>query len=170
MKSQHQQMVSVLTKAPDLILASLSPSKCNLLHASNGLADEYFEYKLAVEKIDKVNQLEELGDMLFYTEALIIGHEDCLVNQKPVPLSINETMQLLFQTVKRHVFYEQELHTKNLVIVYMNLKSWINHFASHIAKTMRDVELNNMEKLAVRYENFKYSDEAAKARVDKAEA
>jgi hypothetical protein len=170
MQTQHQKMVLALTKAPGLILASLTESKCNLLHASNGLADEFFEYKLAVNKIDKENQLEELGDMLFYTEALIIGYEEHIpVLAKYTPMGVHETMQLLFQTVKRHVFYEQELNTKDLVDVYLNIKGWIDFFAGQIAKTRQDVQEHNMNKLAKRYEGFKYSDQAAKDRVDKSD-
>jgi uncharacterized protein YabN with tetrapyrrole methylase and pyrophosphatase domain len=168
MKTKHQEMVSVLTKNPNLILLSLDHAKCNLLHASNGLADEYFEFRLAQDKNDKENQLEELGDLLFYTEALIIGHEKHLSKHKMVALGCNEMMQLCFQVVKRHVFYEQELDTKNLVYVYHNLKGWIGHFATTIGKTIKDVEAHNISKLAKRYEGFKYSDQAAKNRVDKA--
>jgi len=170
MKTEHQKMVGVLTKAPSLILFSLDKSKCNLLHASNGLADEYFEFRLAQDKNDKENQLEELGDMLFYTECLIIGHEEHLNDYKLVALGVNEMMQLLFQVVKRHVFYEQELNIKNLVMIYHGLKGWIGHFATTLGKTMKDVEDHNMNKLAKRYEGFKYTDQAAKDRVDKAEA
>lgn len=169
MITKHQQMVRTLTKPPEAILASLTPAKCNLLHATNGLADEYFELQIAISVNDKENILEELGDMLFYTEAFIIDVE---VEPFPPfkPLTIEDTMQKLYQITKRHIFYEQDLDKDSLYNIYLNIKSWIQWYASQIGKTIRDVEIHNMSKLGERYKNFEYSDKAAKERKDKQNA
>lgn len=164
----HQEMVATLAKSGDEILNSLSPIKCHLLHMAIGIMDEYFELQIAIKKADKENILEECGDLLFYTEGLLI---DISPLEHPFNLKVmsqDETFQELARIGKRHVFYNQELDVKALYNVYENLKSWIAYHASQIGKTISEVQEHNMTKLAVRYENFKYSDQAAKERVDKA--
>lgn len=164
---KHQNMVRKLAKDPLIILPTIGAIKVNLLHMIVGITDEKFEYNIAVSNTDKVNQLEELGDMLFYTEGLIIGFEHEVAEYRLTPLSKDETFQLLARTVKRHVFYEQDLNVKDLINVYKNLKSWISYDASQIALTITDVQNHNMAKLAKRYPNFDYSDARAKERMDK---
>ncbi len=166
---KHQFMVSKLAKNPDAILTSLSPSKCHLMHMMIGLTDECFELEIAQFNADLENIIEELGDLQFYTEGLIFGYIDHVANYKFVPLSKHETYQLLARTVKRHVFYEQELNIKDLVCVYQNLLSWIAFDARAIGLTVVDVQNHNMEKLAKRYPNFDYTDGRAKERIDKVE-
>jgi hypothetical protein len=162
-------MVTGLAKA---ILDSLTFHKAHLQHAVIGYMDELFEYNIAVTNRDNENILEELGDRLFYTEAL--GHYDLLeefAEFKFVAFSRDETHQLLCQTVKRHIFYEQELNIKTLSSVYKNLIKWIEYDASHIGKNLKDVQEHNMNKLWLgenaRYKDLKYTDDRAKERADK---
>jgi phosphoribosyl-ATP pyrophosphohydrolase len=162
----HQKMVATLAKKGDKILEALSPVKCHLMHMIVGIMDEYFELQVAIKKADRENILEECGDMLFYTEGLLIDVElDHPYNLKV--LGEDETFQALARIGKRHVFYNQELDNKELICVYNNLKSWIGFYLSQIGKTIADAQEHNMAKLAVRYKNFQYSDERAKQRVDK---
>lgn len=164
---QHQFMVNKLAKNPAEILCSLTPAKCHLLHMLTGIEDEYFELNIAKHNTDKENILEELGDLLFYTEGLLMGFEDELPNFKFCPLSRDETYQLLGRFVKRHVFYEQDLVVKDLICVYQNIKEWIRFDAAAISLTIVDVQNHNMAKLGKRYPNFDYTDTRAKERVDK---
>jgi len=170
---KHQFMVRGLAKSGLAILDSLTDHKAHLQHAVIGYMDELFEYNIAVTNRDKENILEELGDRLFYTEAL--GHYDLLekfAEFKFVAFSRDETHQLLCQTVKRHIFYEQDLNIKTLSSVYKNLIKWIEYDASHIGKNLKDVQDHNMNKLWLgenaRYKDLKYTDDRAKERADKA--
>ena len=76
----HAEMVTRLVKSGEEILASLTPAKCNLLHAVLGIAGECGELVDIVKKHCIYNQpldegklehlKEESGDMEFYLEQL----------------------------------------------------------------------------------------------------
>ena len=74
---KYEDMVTALVKPGADILASLTPSKCNLLHMSVGVSGEAGELIDAVKKcvmynkpLDRVNVIEELGDLEFYLEGI----------------------------------------------------------------------------------------------------
>ena len=172
---KHQFMVNKLAKDPVDIINSLSPHKAHLLHMLVGIFDEIHEFNIAKTNTDKENMLEELGDMLFYCEGFLLQQPDSMDidladYKKFAPMSRDETYQLLGRTLKRHVFYEQELVIKDLVNCYQNIREWIRFDASQIGLTIVDVQNHNMEKLAKRYPNFDYSDIRAKTRADKVES
>lgn len=164
---EHHEMVAKLMKQPAAIYATLTHAGVNLQHAAIGIGDEYFEYRIAKSK---ENRLEELGDLLFYTEALLLHtglSRDTIVEMKIALDGINLSLCLLFQTVKRCVFYEQALATANLVRVYLSLVQWIKDQAGIDGFSLQDVRDANMKKLAKRYAEFEYSDARAKERIDK---
>lgn len=132
-----------------------------------GIMDEVYELNIAQTNNHKKNVVEELGDMLFYTEGLIQDFDINIAEHKFFPLSRDETYQILARTVKRHVFYEQELDMKNLFNCYLNLIGWIKFDANGLGLTIADVQENNMDKLAERYPNYDYTDKKANERVDK---
>lgn len=73
----YKKFVSDKFKPGKDILASLTPEKCELLHAAIGIAGEAGELLDAVKKhviynkpIDTENIVEELGDIEFYAQAL----------------------------------------------------------------------------------------------------
>ena len=173
--NEHQKMVSVLAKDPNKILESLDESKCHLLHMAIGIADEFFEYELAELNKDNDNMAEELGDLLFYIEGIGIRfgftedwYKSCEECSGFIANSTIKSMMLLNQTVKRHVFYEQDLDVETLKQVYLSLKSMVRHYAMlALGLTLKEISEANMKKLAKRYDGFKYSDERAKERVDK---
>jgi NTP pyrophosphatase (non-canonical NTP hydrolase) len=76
----YNQMVAKLAKPGADILASLSPEKCHLWHMATGIAGEAGELIDAIKKpvcyskeVDRVNVIEELGDLEFYMEGLRQG-------------------------------------------------------------------------------------------------
>lgn len=112
----YADMVKSLAKAGDKILETLTPERMHLLHMAIGISGEAGELIDAVKKsaiynkpIDRLNVIEELGDLEFYMEGLRQG------------LNINrdETLE------------------------------------------------SNIKKLGTRYENLKYTDQAAQNRADK---
>lgn len=73
----HSEMVRVLKKRPEDILATLTPWKMDLLHMSSKLCSEAGELMDAVGKVvyydqqlDRQNAAEELGDIEFYLEGI----------------------------------------------------------------------------------------------------
>lgn len=71
----YAQMVAALVKSGEAILADLTPSAAALWHAGTGVAGEAGELLDAVKKhaiyarqLDRVNVIEELGDLEFYME------------------------------------------------------------------------------------------------------
>lgn len=79
-KINHSEMVKILAKKGDLILAELSPEQMHNLHMAVGVAGEAGELLDAIKKtaiyqkpIDRENVVEELGDLEFYMEGLRQG-------------------------------------------------------------------------------------------------
>lgn len=70
-------MVNLLMKPGEAILATLTPERCDLWHAGTGAAGEAGELLDAIKKhvaynrdIDRENVIEELGDLEFYMQAI----------------------------------------------------------------------------------------------------
>ncbi len=68
--SEYIKMVRDLAKDPKAIIASMTETRVNILHAMLGINDELLELAAALKEKDHENLLEELGDCLFYTEML----------------------------------------------------------------------------------------------------
>lgn len=73
----HQMMVSALLKPGKDILDTLTPLRCEVLHAAFGIGTEAGELQDAIKKwifynktVDRENVVEELGDLEFYMEAI----------------------------------------------------------------------------------------------------
>lgn len=158
-------MVAKLAKNGDHILPTLDARKCHVLHMQVGIMDEYFEY---LERTDDENAVEELGDLLFYVEGLAIPFMDDIDRTYKVR-GIEETMCDLARFTKRHVFYDQDADMNLLSHVYCNLVDYISDEAKKYKATLDDVRKANMDKLAIRYPNFEYTDKRAEERADKKE-
>jgi NTP pyrophosphatase (non-canonical NTP hydrolase) len=79
-KAEYSHMVSVLAKPGAVIAASLTAEMAHLIHMAIGVAGEAGELLDAVKKaaiylkpIDRMNVVEELGDLEFYMEGLRQG-------------------------------------------------------------------------------------------------
>lgn len=73
----HQEMVRILKKNGEAILAALTPEDCDLFHMGMGVAGEGGELLDAVKKavvyripINIENVIEELGDLEFFMEGV----------------------------------------------------------------------------------------------------
>lgn len=92
--TRHEKLVQELFKPGGDILDSLTPTRCELLHAVLGISGEAGELLDAVKKhviyckpFDRVNIKEELGDLEFYMEAL----RQILNISREETLELNET-------------------------------------------------------------------------------
>jgi NTP pyrophosphatase (non-canonical NTP hydrolase) len=76
-QQEHRDMVAALVKSGAKIKEELTASDCNALHMAVGIVGEAGELIDAVKKatiyrkpLDRVNVIEELGDLEFYMEGL----------------------------------------------------------------------------------------------------
>lgn len=77
---KHDEMVCALAKDGEMIRTELKASDCHNLHMCMGLSGELGELIDAIKKsifyrkpLDRVNAVEELGDIEFYLEGLRQG-------------------------------------------------------------------------------------------------
>jgi len=75
--TNHQEMVSKLVKSGDIIVSEVNGSDMHLIHMMMGVTGEAGELMDAIKKsviyrkpLDRINVLEELGDIEFYLEGL----------------------------------------------------------------------------------------------------
>lgn len=163
LQADHRHMVAKLAKPGQDILDSCTARKMHLMHMVIGVTDEFFEWEC---RTGRDNALEELGDLLFYTEGLSFVAPDDL---KATSIVYHQGILMcgLQRLAKRHVFYEQDLDCELLSKCYYGLLHWIEMRAREHGFNMRQVREANMNKLALRYPNFEYSDQRAKQRADK---
>lgn len=74
----------------------------------------------------------------------------------------------LIDAVKKHVVYGQELDINNVIEEKGDIEFYMEGLRQALNITRDETLEANKKKLAKRYENFKYSDEQAKNRADKA--
>lgn len=80
MNITHPQLVAALAKPGEKIAQELTPSDAHQLHMAIGICGEAGELMDAIKKaavyrkpIDRINVIEELGDLEFYMEGLRQG-------------------------------------------------------------------------------------------------
>ncbi len=85
----HSEMVKVLVKPGEQILAETTPDDAHIMHMAIGISGESGELLDAIKKkviyrkeLDLENVIEELGDLEFYMEGLRqslgVTREECL--------------------------------------------------------------------------------------------
>jgi len=86
---KHDDMVKALCKSGDVIASEMTGEDAHLMHTAIGVSGEAGELLDAIKRtviyrkeLDKVNVLEELGDIEFYLEGLRQGlnitRQECL--------------------------------------------------------------------------------------------
>lgn len=186
----HPQMVAALVKPGADILATLTPEKVNMLHAAVGIAGEageLLERMIIVQRRteigwraeDRENVLEELGDLEFYTEQLWQAVRPKSTVTRITPANLASTMTVedvvvhateILDTVKKHVVYNQDLDRNKIIGLISQLDHAMAGVRRRFCFARIDVLQGNIDKLSTRYEKLQYTDEAAAARADKAEA
>lgn len=74
----------------------------------------------------------------------------------------------LIDAIKKHVIYNKPLDRENLVEELGDLEFYLQGIRDNEGITRAETLQANMDKLRVRYEGLKYSDQAAQDRADKA--
>lgn len=78
MNEQYKEMVKALIKPGEDIVKTMTPEQANLWHLATGVSGEAGELLDAVKKhviynkpLDRVNVVEEIGDIFFYMEGVM---------------------------------------------------------------------------------------------------
>lgn len=185
--SDYTDLVKTLAKHGDDIVSSLSGDDAYLWHSATGICTEAGELLDAyitpdyTREIDWENVIEELGDIEFYLEmALIVldisereitdTKEEFYFSQHNMFEQASLTMLAgteFLDLVKRRCIYNKEVEraafAKALTKIYLCL---VIVYQMTGLKRIQVLEANK-EKLAVRYNGLKYTDNAANGRADK---
>jgi len=152
----------------------LNDRSFHLFHAILGLTGEYMEYSFGDDVDEDINELEELGDIMFYlsylgltlqlpTENLSILFED---HQRRDDLFIGTELTKMVDLIKREQCYGTVTPLEQLQQQYVNLvASYLDEvYLSDFSLT--HVVAYNTEKLSKRYQST-FSQEESVTRKDK---
>ena len=119
-------------------------------------------YKLGTDYSEMVNQLAGRGaDTLKRLSADQLEHLHAA-------MGISGEAGELLDAVKKHVFYQQPLDYLHVVEELGDLEFYLEWLRVKVGVDREETLRANMEKLAIRYPKYKYTDAAAAARADKA--
>lgn len=156
-------------------LTSVS-NKLHLLHMAVGVAGEAFEFGEAVVQSDKENQVEELGDSLFYAVGMfpmlkLEGNwDDYLQGNKSgdTPSFMKAAGELLDQT-KKYIVYNKDAAFPDIQEAWKAYMAELTDACIYLAGPHIQAVIDpNVNKLSKRYAGLNYSDKAAHDRADKA--
>ena len=193
MNIPFNEHVKALAKPASAIMESLTPMKCHLLHMEVGVTGEYLEILQEESKgTGATGMMKEVGDILFYMQGICYTimpdkadwMETVLIPMADDPESIiayiqddkdNREKTLLNGVegvsvwIKRHVFYEKSDKDNpiaalfdHLTMIAMNL----GMLSRQCGFTLEEAMAENQVKLADRYPEGAFSNEAANARAD----
>ena len=167
---EYQNMVFDLAKPGQTIIDELTPQSMHLLHMAIGVAGEVAEL---IDATDLDNVLEEFGDIEFYLEgfALFAPVERPTQSNPPkqaVPELVIAAGDLL-DACKRSSIYADPICITTLVKclhrVHIAVNTMYDLYPPHI--NIETAKQRNFKKLGKRYEDHKYSNNAAIERADK---
>lgn len=176
MEINHKDMVAKLAKPGVEIVQSLNAVEAHLIHMAIGVSGEVAELLAAVDNNDRPNALEELGDIEFYFEGMCQGADVIIahvapslgsVQKDPLPDVIIQAGEVL-DLSKKIVIYKDDSKWDALRIEMQRFRNALDQFYAVAEFTHEEALAANIKKLGKRYENFNYSDTAAKSRADKA--
>ena len=176
-------MVARLQKPGEEILASLTPFKCNLWHHGMGLAGEFIELHLAILNNDRDNFKEEAGDFIFFAQGILTACAEVLHPKVDISVerltetgcletavkhrSFGQATDKAVDLIKKHIIYGKDFDPVEIQIAVTEALGFLIAKAHRFSLTVEEVIEHNKAKLAVRYNGFVYSDQAAKDRKDK---
>ena len=168
----YQEFVASRKKDPNQLMVEMTPYKLDLIHMSVGLVGELMEYQAAS---DAENAIEELGDMLFYTEGLKQAIEHLVdkpmewlgVDKALDSYTLTEVVQVLTDKVKKYTMYDKPTDWQLLWEYCVELKELIcDEVGQEHGWSKEELEASNIKKLTKRYPEG-YCNKAAGERKDK---
>ena len=181
----YSDMVRLLAKDGNHILATLTAEKVHLFHMASALNGEASELLEGWISGDLENVSEELGDLEFYAEGtrqgsdLVYNLEDFegLVPPDYAPdvepdmpvMGIVIATGKIYDIIKKYVVYNKTNSMNDaLHEAFREYEYWMRETREFSGVSRDDVLKANMTKLAKRYgADFQYTDAAAQNRADK---
>ena len=176
-------MVRMLAKPGSDICRDLTPEMAHLWHMASALMGESGELYRAVDRFDRDNMVEEMGDIEFYLEGLrnrlgIDRSETVGFEPYPYPNLYSDltftarmfcTSCDVFDIIKKAAIYNKPLIVGKIIEVLLALECHFHALRREHDITWEETIAHNEAKLAKRYAAGKYSDQAAQIRADKPE-
>lgn len=176
MPKSFEEMVTALKKSGELIVQELTPDSADLLHMAIGISGEVGEYFSAANLGDRVNQLEELGDIEFYYEGILQSLRDNYDDPIEIPvlpprydlIAMEIEAGEILDLAKKVAIYVKDLDVPKMVAHLGNFRCLIDGCYEVCKSSRAEAIAGNMDKLLKkRYPNGVYSNEAANERADK---
>lgn len=186
-EKKHSEMAAGLAKPGEAILASLTPGDMAMIHAIIGVCGEAAElmealYEPDMEKIDRENVVEELGDIEFYLVELrrhlgvsrpaFPGNSEsiCPRGETHTKSCMNLLIEAgrLMDLIKKASIYRKHINTDEIMVLLGWVDNSLNEIREFFGVSREHTLIHNYNKLERRYPGFKYSDQAAQERADKA--
>lgn len=171
-----EEMVAALKKDGELIIRELTPDAADLLHMAVGVSGEVGEYFTAANLGDRVNMLEELGDIEFYYEGILqnlrANYDDPIVipvlparyDLIAMEIEAGEILDL----AKKVAIYVKDLDVPKMLAHLGNFRCLVDGCYEVCKSSREEAIAGNMDKLLKkRYPNGEYSNAAANERADK---
>lgn len=138
------------------------------LHAVLGMGGELGELRLAVDKGDEVNILEELGDFYWYLAILEnLYNVDLIFLQEDISRDENDLIDDLefyvaefLDKLKRTIYYNKKAHIDDILENMDNIAITLDCLSYVFGSTPAQVKAANIKKLKARYGD-KFSEENA---------
>jgi hypothetical protein len=183
-REMHLDMVPVLAKPGEDIVEELCPHSAHLIHMAMGMHGELKEIWEAIEKEDKENLAEELGDFEFYFSgmnyALLFNINDLTttrLNSQSISVVILELLKQtgeLTDLTKKVCMYNKDVESIKFYETLTQIRYHLNTIYRLYGISYTQVLLKNYTKLysgpKARYSAGFYSNQQAQARADKQEA
>lgn len=185
MNVPYSQFCAALAKPGAAIVAAMTPEKAHMLHMAVGLSGEAGEALSAInqhihfeKELDRVNLIEELGDLEFYAEGLrqACGLPVAAVGSSANPenygfhgVMLSVDAADLLDAVKKHVIYNKPLDADLVEDKLLGLHFEMGCVRVLLGVSREEVIAANKQKLGVRYSSGSYSDKQAQDRADKKE-
>lgn len=150
-------------------VSRINPSVARLLHGALGLSDEAAE--LAVAN-DRVNLVEELGDLMWFT-AVIADEIKFVPDYRSVGfggvVALHHAVGTISSKVKAHVFYGRKLDDVAIAGSLQTIVDFVGFVSGFSGVDIRQVTKGNIQKLQVRFPQA-FTEDKANNRNTEAEA
>lgn len=170
----HPELVARLIKPGEDIIAKLTPEQAHAWHMASCIPGEAGELVEAMLANDRVNMVEELGDIEFYVEGLrvplgITREETVFDLPESDTLSLPGAAAEVFDATKRWSIYNKPLDRVAMLRALSQLEYVMDAIRVITGISRAETLAGNILKLGERYENLTYSDQQAQDRADKKE-
>jgi len=131
------------------------------------MANDYIEVDVRVVPSVEANHCLMVGTLLKPGQEVLNSLTPDKIDLAHSAFGIGGESGELLDVIKKHVFYNKPLDRNNVIEELGDLEFYMQALRAKLGITRQETLEHNMEKLAERYKNYVYSDQAAIDRADK---